>query len=417
MIIVGGTYDEQITVPNHQELAGSGLRAAAALGPNRAKLVTAVDARTAPLAASAGATLGVPLDTVERDQPVGFRYFSPVTPPLIDGPAASHAAPLIADDDTVVVFGTVETGPRSVRARRLVVDPQRPRDLTTLKLEGLQADATTVLANAREARALAGGVAPLASAARRVRTASKAVAVVIKDGARGCLVLTGDGDGTLTRVGPYPTRSVWPLGSGDVFAAAYAHAWDQGAEPVEAARIASSSAAWRCGTRATVVPRQLLAGAPVGDSLEDAGAELEVPDEEPLVYLAAPFFTLADRWLVETCRSVLIGLGARVFSPLHDVGVGGDEVAARDLEGLDGAQAVLALLDGWDPGTVYEVGWAHRMALPVVGFIQGPSHEGTKMLVGSGAELHQDLSSALYRAVWAAHGHPPIASRVGDRRP
>jgi ATP-dependent protease HslVU (ClpYQ) peptidase subunit len=415
MIVVGGTYNEQVTVPDHQELAGSGLRAAAALGPNRAKLVTAVDAGTSSLAASAAAAVGVPLDTVERDQPVGFRYFSPVTPPSIDGPSATHAAPLIADDDTVLAFGTVETGPRSLRARRLVVDPQRPRDLTGLDLEGMHADAITVLANARETRALARGTSDLASAARQVRAASRAVTVVVKDGARGCLVLTGDGDGSIARVGPYPTRSVWPLGSGDVFAAAYAHAWDQSAEPVEAARIASHSAAWWCGTRATVVAPQLFAGAPVGDLLEDVDGELVVPDDEPLVYLAAPFFTLADRWLVETCRSVLTGLGTRTFSPVHDVGPGGDEVAARDLEGLEDAQAVLALLDGWDPGTVYEVGWAHRKGLPVVGFLQGPSHEGTKMLVGTGAELHQDLSSALYRAVWAAHGHPLTPSRVTGR--
>ncbi|GIJ63681.1 PfkB family carbohydrate kinase [Virgisporangium aurantiacum] len=412
MIVVGGTYQEEVTVPPHQELAGSGLRAAACLGPNRARLVTAIDELTAPLAASVAAALGLTMVPVERDQSVGFRYFSPVTAPVIDGPSAAHTAALSADDETVLAFGMVETGPRSIRARQLVVDPQRPRDLTRLDLTGLNADAVAVVANARETRALAGGIADLGAAARHVRSASGAVAVVVKDSARGCMVLAGDGDGTLTRVGPYPTRTVWPLGSGDVFAAAYAHAWDKGAEPVEAARIASSSAAWWCGTRATVVPHQVLGGAPVGEVLPDAGPVLPIPDDDPLVYLAAPFFTLADRWLVETCRSVLIGLGAQVFSPLHDVGPGGDEVASRDLDGLDRAHAVFALLDGWDPGTVYEVGWAHRKGLPVVGFLQGPSHEGTKMLVGTGAELHQDLSSALYRAVWAAQGHPLTPSRV-----
>jgi nucleoside 2-deoxyribosyltransferase len=90
-----------------------------------------------------------------------------------------------------------------------------------------------------------------------------------------------------------------------------------------------------------------------------------------MVYLAGPFFSLAERWLVETSRAVLAGLGASVFSPLHDVGVGGDEVAAPDLDGLRRADAVFALLDGWDPGTVYEVGWAHREDLPVVGFQHG----------------------------------------------
>ncbi len=131
-----------------------------------------------------------------------------------------------------------------------------------------------------------------------------------------------------------------------------------------------------------------------------------------MVYLAAPFFSLSERWLVETSRAVLAGLGAAVFSPLHDVGVGGDEVAGPDLDGLRRADAVFALLDGWDPGTVYEVGWAHREDLPVVGFLNTPAHEGTKMLVGAGAELHDDLSSALYRAVWAAQGHLLDAGRI-----
>ena len=402
MIIVGGTYHEHVTMPEHDELAGSGLRAAACLGPGRAQLVTAIDEPTAPVARSAATTVGVDANMIERDEPVGFHYFSPVTAPSIDGPAATHEASLIADGETVLMFGMVESGPRDIHARQLVVDPQRPRDLTKLDLTGVQADTITVVANAREIAALAGGADDLEAAAQHVMGATEAYAVIVKDSARGCLVLTNDG--ASNRVGPYPTRSVWPLGSGDVFAAAFAYAWDQGAEPMEAARVASNAAAWWCGTRATVIPPQVLTGALVSEVLADAGPELAVPDDTRLIYLAAPFFTLSDRWLVETCRSVLLGLGARVFSPMHDVGPGGDEVAARDLDGLDRAHAVLALLDGWDPGTVYEVGWAHRKGLPVVGFLHGPSHEGTKMLVGTGAELHQDISSALYRVAWAAQG-------------
>ena len=110
-----------------------------------------------------------------------------------------------------------------------------------------------------------------------------------------------------------------------------------------------------------------------------------------------------------------MGLGSTVFSPLHNVGTGGDEVAAMDLAGLEGCNAVFALLDGWDSGTVYEVGWAHRHGLPVVGFRNSPDDPGTKMLVGSGAEIHDDLASALYRVVWAGQGHPLIAGRASDR--
>ena len=230
--------------------------------------------------------------------------------------------------------------------------------------------------------------------------------MIVKDSARGCLVTQRDG--SVSRVGPYPTRSVWPLGSGDIFAAAYTHAWVNGADPLQAARVGSSGAAWWCATRSARLPAAILAGTPVCDLLPEASPELAIPDTAPLVYLAAPFFTLAERWLVETCRKVLWGLGADVFSPLHDVGFGGYEVAARDLEGLDRADVVLALLDGWDPGTLYEIGWAHRKGLPVVGFLDDSSDEGAKMLAGSGAELHKDLASALYRAVWAGQGHPLV---------
>ncbi|MCF6511670.1 hypothetical protein E9564_07690 [Blastococcus sp. MG754427] len=410
MKIVGGTYAERVTVPAHEDDAsGSGMRAAGALGPGTAELVTAIDAATAEVAEVAAATRGIERTMIDRDEKVGFNYFTPVSDPSVDGPGATHA-PLVAEDETVLVFGMVEHGPRRVRAQRLVVDPQRPRDLTGLNLEGLTGDRLGVVANARETSALAGGILDPARAAQQVLTRSGAEVVVVKEAGRGCLVVTEGAEPV--RVGPHPTRTVWPLGSGDVFAAGFTHAWDSGADPVEAARVASNAAAWWCGTRRDRVPPEILAGVPVETLLPGAGGELPVLERPPLIYLAAPFFTLAERWLVETCRAVLQGLGARVFSPLHDVGPGGDEVAAGDLDGLRDSDAVLALLDGWDPGTVYEVGWAHRHTLPVVGFLNGPAHEGTKMLVGTGAELHSDLSSALYRGVWAGLGHPLTAERV-----
>ncbi len=67
-----------------------------------------------------------------------------------------------------------------------------------------------------------------------------------------------------------------------------------------------------------------------------------------MVSLAGPFFTVAERWLVDACRSFLLQAGAEVFSPFHEIGVGGPEVAKQDLDGLRKADVVLALLDGWD---------------------------------------------------------------------
>jgi nucleoside 2-deoxyribosyltransferase len=122
------------------------------------------------------------------------------------------------------------------------------------------------------------------------------------------------------------------------------------------------------------------------------------------VYLAAPFFTLSQQWLVELCKAACEELGAEVFSPLHDVGAGGPAVAALDLDGLASCSVVLALLDESDPGTWIEVGWARSRNKPVIGYCEPQAEEQTKMAKGLGVEVHADLSTALYRAIWAGMG-------------
>jgi nucleoside 2-deoxyribosyltransferase len=86
------------------------------------------------------------------------------------------------------------------------------------------------------------------------------------------------------------------------------------------------------------------------------------------------------------------------------VGGGGPEVAAKDIEGLERSSAVLALLDGADAGTMFEAGYATARGIPVVGYAERRDTEGWKMLGGTGAEIHTDLSTAAYRTIWYAMG-------------
>ena len=79
------------------------------------------------------------------------------------------------------------------------------------------------------------------------------------------------------------------------------------------------------------------------------------------VYLAGPFFNMPELWLVDEARLALRGMGLKVFSPYHDVGIGiGKDVAPKDIEALEGSRACLPLLMAWIPDT-FEVGYARLL--------------------------------------------------------
>lgn len=120
------------------------------------------------------------------------------------------------------------------------------------------------------------------------------------------------------------------------------------------------------------------------------------------VYLASPMFDLGQRLVVEEARDHLLAMGLGVFSPLHDVGPGpGHVVAPADLKGIDECDALLAILNGSDPGTIFEVGYAVAKGIPVVALAQNVKAEDLKMVEGSGCTVVHDFVSALYNVAWA----------------
>jgi hypothetical protein len=354
------------------------------------ELVTAVDNETLLDAETLAQGGGIPLRIVERSEPVSFNYATPLSAPIISGARARAVEDVAGESDTALAFGMLEADVK-VRAGRLVFDPQQPQDLSPLVLDSIQADHLAIVANSAETHALAGGTRSLQGAAQELLAKSGAEVVVTKGGARGALV-------TEPRrqewVGPHPTEEVWPIGSGDVFAAGFAWAWGQeGAGPVEAARAGSMAAAHWSATQRLNLPASAFKESP----------SFELPPQEGRVYLAGPFFNVAERWLIDLVNESMRSLGGFVFSPLHDVGPGHD-IAAQDIAGLEDSNAVLALLDHSDPGTVFEVGWARKLGIPVIALAQKPDPEAMKMLEGTGVVVLDKLSSAVYRALWASMG-------------
>jgi nucleoside 2-deoxyribosyltransferase len=98
----------------------------------------------------------------------------------------------------------------------------------------------------------------------------------------------------------------------------------------------------------------------------------------------------------------LRGMHMNVFSPFHDVGIGlAEDVVPADIKALEKSTVVLAMLDGMDPGTIFEIGYAVKLGIPVIGLSQNGSEEEVKMLVGTGCILVDDFATAIYRTVWA----------------
>jgi hypothetical protein len=390
MQIAGGAYLETCREPITETMAGSGLRAAAALQRVCPELIlrSAIDAELHDQAEAMAAGLGITVDWVERSEPVAFDYWTPLSAPTLRGPNAEAPTIRIAGA-AGLVFGMIESTIEA-EVERLVVDPQQPRDLGWPDLSGMKAEHLALVANSAETRSMTGET-DLAAAAKRLLESTPAEVVVTKRAARGCLVTTADGQ---EEVGVWPTSRVWPIGSGDVFAAGFAWAWAQKQmDPVKAARVGSHLASLWCGKQ----------------RWQPAPEDFEVPagefmPQEGQVYLAGPFFTLSQRWLVELARESLLDLGGSVFSPLHDVGLGADEVAEKDLAGLDSCTAMLALLDEVDAGVLFESGWACRGEIPVIVYTEHTEDDQLKMVRGSGAEICEDLSSAIYRALWASMG-------------
>jgi nucleoside 2-deoxyribosyltransferase len=397
--VVGGTYEELCRYPGWHQFFGSGGRAAAAITTlgGTARLYTfsqvAMESRRRALADAFGFDVVVTSGAPE----VKFEYFHALTPvqyiPSFE-PLSNSGRRIEVRGDAVLRFGMLE-GEGVVTAKRCVYDPQSPVEPRPFEANGSTADELAIVCNLGEARQLSGCEEPSACAAALAQRTSVAV---VKAGAAGAWVATS---GSTATVPSYRTAMVFPIGSGDVFTAAFAKAWlEDGATPVDAAHLASRATALYCGSMTLPTTQRLLAE---GAALVPLKLARGI-SPRPVVYLAGPFFTMAQSWLVDEARKELDNVGLAVFSPFHDVGTGKSdaEIAKLDLEGLDRADMVLALLDGLDAGTLFEVGFATKGKKPVVCFASQEAASDFTMMSGTGATVTSDFATAIYATAWAA---------------
>jgi len=391
--VAGGFYVERCIEPRWDDAYGSGGRAAAALSAAvpGIRLTTYRSTKLADAEASLKSAYGIKIDGPEIPQEIAFDYFhSLATPRITPRPdAIARYDPFDVSDDVVLRFGMLE-GDARVRARTAVYDPQSAFDPRPFAENGSTAERLALILNRLEARRFSSKDDPEQGVAVLIER-GEAEVIVLKMGGHGALVATKEGRWT---VPAYRSESVFKIGSGDVFSAAFTQFWAiEERSPAEAADLASRATSQYVNTRSLPMS--------TADELLAMSAEAVMPGKGR-IYIAAPFFNLAERWIVEETRNQLMMMHVPVFSPLHDVGEGpGEIVAPLDLKGLDDCKAVLAILNGVDAGTVFEVGYAVARGIPVVTLAQNMRPEDVKMPAGTGCRIVGDLVSAIYHAVWA----------------
>ena len=189
-------------------------------------------------------------------------------------------------------------------------------------------------------------------------------------------------------------KRVWTIGSGDVFAAMFAARWGvHGDSPADAAHLASLAVASYAETMALPVPSLETLRQHSAPTTALAGR----------AYLAGPFFTVSQRWLVDEVRRGLLDLGLTVFSPVHDVGPGPAQVVGpADIAALEECDVVFAILDGLDSGTLFEVGLRTRPRNASLRFGANGFDRRLKMIEGSECRVYDDLVTALHHLAWRA---------------
>ena len=225
----------------------------------------------------------------------------------------------------------------SVTGKSVIIDPQGASSIDRgVKWSG---ERTALVCNQFEVRTLAGAANSRDEAANSVRKKYGFDTVVVKCGTLGAVVY--DKNAAPVKIGVYPTNSVYPIGSGDVFTGIFACCWgNKNMSALESARHASlGTAVWVSQGPLQVVDKD---GNIVNPDLLDETSFRQTPR----IYLAGPFFSIGQRWIINTFRNGLIDLGAEVLSPMHDIGFGvSSEVAHEDLRLLSKADGVLAVLD------------------------------------------------------------------------
>lgn len=394
--IIGGSYVENCIDPSYRELYGSGLRAAAALSQKDFEITfySLISAELKDLAELKSKTFGYQCNYRTISNTIEFDYYHPLALPEIFNYDKSSPIQqfIISEYGDFLCYGMLEAN-FVFNGNYVVYDPQ---NLKSFKETGSKAKHLAIILNKKEAIHFASTKSDdLSIIGNEILHTENAEVVVIKNGVKGAFVIDREG---IYEVPVFATNHVWPIGSGDIFSAIFAWQWIiERKSAKNAAIFASKMTANFCQSIQLPIRKSI-----------DPLLPREIKKGINKVYLAGPFFTVSERWLINEIRSILIDFGNNVFSPYHDVGIVDSKkqrsesikIAKQDLDAITQCDSILAIVSGLDAGTLFEVGFAKAINKRVIILAQNVNINDLTMLIGTECEITDDLSTAIYMASW-----------------
>ncbi len=394
--VVGGTYEELCFEPYWKQIYGSGLRACQAinaLAPDQTiSFFTFGDEKIESHLNVLAKFTKIESAVTRIEHSIQFYYDHPLINPRIfprSDTIAKSENNFSVEAENTLYYGFFE-GSACVKGNKVVYDPQSPIAPVSFTATNSTAKELAYVINLREAKIISkkfniNEIKEYFFQVEQVRV------LVLKMGPKGALVSTPDGKEQIIPV--YKTDNVWPIGSGDIFAAVFAYNWFNNNDVFNAAQEASWQTACYCNFKDFEFH-------PINSIPSFIPLKIEkFPINQ--IYLAGPFFTFSERWLIDQIRNALNDFHLKVFSPWHDVGHGiASEVVYKDLEALDASAIVFSVLDGLDSGTLFEIGYTVKKGIPIIGYVENETSESTKMLEGTSCILEKDLTTAIYKCFW-----------------
>lgn len=398
--IIGGFYKELCLYPSWDYNFGSGGRAAAILSSFGEKICfhSYVHKNREGEFKYFSEIYKIDVELLLSTEMINFEYYHTLSAPNIhtlNNPIVIQKQ-IILTEDIVICYGMMECENPILNADYVVFDPQSENNPSMIFDNGSSINHLALILNVEEGKKF--------TSKEHIEDISKVFfskcdyleVLVLKDGPFGAHIFY---DNKYYHMDAYETEKVFKIGSGDVFVAVFGYFWAiDKLNPIEAAQKASLATAVYCNSQISQMDKDIL-------SSDSKFNKIKIDKKvfTKRIYLAGPFFTMSDRWLIEEAKFQLEKFGANVFSPLHDVGYGKpDFIAKEDLKGISQADIIYAVLNDYDPGTIFEIGYAMSKNIPVVIFIENKTPINMTMFEGSGCIIESDFATSIYKVIWEA---------------